>query len=84
MPKFAVVIRHLPGSRPVTCAVVDENDASHRDIDDVDHYLCSQAEDHIRRFKNDFPEFRRATWYVDLMTSSGNTPYETFEHPPEK
>lgn len=77
MPKYAVLIRHLPNNRPVTCAVIEESDDS--SIDSMDHYLCSQAEDRIRRFVRDFPEFRQATWYVDLLHSHSSTPYETFE-----
>lgn len=81
MPKSAVVIRQMPGARPVTTAVIHESTS--RDIDNMDHYLTSEAEESIRRFKNDFPEFRMAMWYIDLMTTHSNTPYETFEVGPD-
>lgn len=75
MPKFAVIIRHLPGSRPVTCGVIEESKDS--DIDDMASYLNSMADDHIRRFKESFVEFNAATWYVDLIDSDAATPYDT-------
>lgn len=81
MPKCAVVIRHLPNSRPVTCAVIAES--SDPDIDNMDHYLTSEAESRIQRFVQDFPEFRAATWYVDLMYEHSITPYETFVNIPK-
>ena len=66
MVKMAVVIRHLPGSRPVTSAVIREpKDASN--IDDIEHYLMSRADDSIKEFKERFVEFESAAWYVDIV-----------------
>ena len=81
MTKYAVVIRHAPNNRPVTTAIIKESDD--RNVDNMEHYLFSEAMDHIRRFKQDFVEFRKATWYIDLMEDFRNTPYETKEILPE-
>lgn len=66
--KKAVVIRHMDNSRPVTSAVIEES--TDFNIDDMDHYLFSEARDHIRRFINNFPEFKNAKWYIDILNSS--------------
>lgn len=81
MPKFAVIIRHLPNSRPVTCGIIDES--KDPQVDDMDHYLYAMANDKIRLFKQHFVEFKAATWYVDLMEDYSNTPYDTKIIPPE-
>lgn len=72
MPELvAVVIRKLPQHRPVTSAVITEPE-SKNDIDDMEHYLVCMAQDHIRRFINQFVEFKRAEWYVDIINLSTN------------
>ena len=82
MSKFAVVIRHLSNSRPVTTCVIDES--KDKNVDNMEHYLESEANDHIRKFKESFPEFRQATWYIDFMETYGYyTPYKTIEIIPE-
>lgn len=81
MPKYAVIIRHLPNARPVTSGIVEES--KDKDIDDMDHYLISEANEIIRRFKNAFVEFKKARWYIDLLETHDNTPYRMIEIEPE-
>lgn len=66
MKKCAVVIRHLPGSRPVTACIIEEpNDT---DIDDLEHYFHSKAQNAIRDCKKLIPEMEKADWYVDIVS----------------
>lgn len=60
-----VVIRHLPGSRPVTHCIINETHDG--DVTDQDHYLKSEAETSINNFKAMFPEFEAATFYMDII-----------------
>lgn len=66
MAQVAVVIRHLPGSRPVTSAVIVES--KDHDIDDMAQYFNGVAKEHINDFTNKFVEFSNAEWYVDIVT----------------
>ncbi len=61
----AVVIRHLPNSRPVTSAVIESSSST--DVDDQNHYLISQGKDHIKQFIKNLPEFTEAAWYIDII-----------------
>ena len=81
MAKYAVVIRHTPNNRPVTTGIIKESDDLI--VGNMEHYLFSEAMNQIRRFKQDFIEFQKATWYIDLMEDFRNTPYETKEILPE-
>ncbi len=78
MLKYAVIIRHLPISRPVCCGVVKCEDRSDPDYD-VDEYLISKCNEQIEEFKKEFVEFNHADWYIDLMLPAGCTPYKTIE-----
>ena len=66
MPKIAVVIRHLPEHRSVTSVVIEED--SDDSIDCMDSYLKSTAEEYITKFKETFPEFKKANFYIDIVT----------------
>ena len=54
---IATVIRHLPNYRPVTLCVIRGDTA--RELEDY-------AEKEIEEFKNQFIEFRRAEFYIDV------------------
>lgn len=63
-----VVIRQLPGSRPVTHCIISES--SDGDIDDQEHYLTCEAEENIETFKEKFPEFQEAKFYLDIIPAN--------------
>ena len=69
MAKQAVLIRHLLSHRPVTQAVIDESDD--RGVDYMEGYFTDRAESLIRNFVEQFPEFKEARWYLDIL-SHGN------------
>lgn len=59
-----VVIRHLQGQRPVTLCVI--NPPEHP-VNNLHDYFKSVADDEIRRFKDDFIEFKDAEFYLDVV-----------------
>lgn len=60
-----VVIRHLPSSHPVTHCIIAES--TDDDIDDQEHYLTCKAQESIDEFKEKFPEFKAAAFYMDII-----------------
>lgn len=67
MAKVAVVIRQLPGNRPVTSAVIKDDSSSCRhEVDNIEGYLTSRAKDHIEEFKNKLVEFTKAEFWIDI------------------
>lgn len=60
-----VVIRHLQGCRPVTHCVIVESSES--DIDDQENYMLHHAIESIDTFKKEFPEFKDADFYTDII-----------------
>ena len=82
MAKIAVIIRHLPNNRPITLGI--EKVPADYGIDNVINYLFGKAKERIDRFKREFPEFRTATWYVDIIDDDeGKILYETYIIKPE-
>lgn len=63
--RIAVVIRVLGDSRPVTSSVISES--KDKEVDDQVHYLISKGKEHIKEFTGKFVEFKRATWYIDVI-----------------
>lgn len=55
MPKCAVVLRKLTTDTHVS-AVIQES--KFNSVDDMDHYLQTEAEAHIKTFCRQFPEFK--------------------------
>jgi hypothetical protein len=64
--KYAVLIRQLPGSRPVAMEVIEEPDSCYQ-VDDLDHYFNSKAENIKKRFIEQFCEFSEAKFYLDII-----------------
>ncbi len=63
--KYAVIIRQLPGSRPVATGVIQ--DPKDPEIDNLNHYFKSKGEEIIENFKKQLPEFKEAAWYIDIV-----------------
>ena len=61
-----VIIRHLKGSRPVTHAVITENDPTYKGID-WESYSRETAAQEIVNFKEKFVEFKEAEFYMDYI-----------------
>lgn len=68
-----VVIRQLPGHRPVTSAVITpdasklmegRDEVSEHDVRRQLEYLVNE---HIEEFKNKFVEFKNAEWHTDYV-----------------
>lgn len=62
---IAVVIRVLGNSRPVTSSIIHQSED--KEVDDQIHYLISKGKEHIQEFTSKFVEFKRATWYIDVI-----------------
>lgn len=64
-----VVIRQLPGRKPVThCIVMESKDP---DVDDQQNYMEDIANRSIIKLKEQFPEFREAAFYKDTIPEGG-------------
>lgn len=65
MAKMCVVIRQLKDCRPVLSTIIkDPNDPN---IDALDSYFKEEANEHIRRFTERFPEFISGSFYIDII-----------------
>lgn len=56
-----VLIRQLHGSEPQVSAVFDPSDDP--EVEDQEHYMKACADDHIKDFIRQFPEFLHAKFY---------------------
>jgi hypothetical protein len=65
MKQCIVVLRHLPGNQKVVSAVIAEPEDK-SNIDHMEGYLESRADDHIRDFKKKFVEFNSAEWFKEI------------------
>ena len=64
--RIAIIIRQLEGFDPVAHGIIKEHD-SPRDLDDIDGYLKSKANEKIEEFTKKFVEFNKARFYVQIM-----------------
>lgn len=81
----AAVVRVLGNNRPVTSFIILQSED--KEVDDQVHYLVSKGKEHIQEFTNKFVEFKRATWYIDVIDELTGTMIdsETVEpNPPVK
>jgi hypothetical protein len=65
MSKVAVLIRHLPGHRPVTMAVIPEPKVA---VEDLDDYFKVIGDRLTREMKVRCLEFETASFYLDVLT----------------
>jgi hypothetical protein len=65
MTKVAVLIRHLPGHRPVTMAVIPEPALP---VEDLDGYFKFIGDKLTREMKALYLEFETASFYLDIIT----------------
>lgn len=72
---IASVIRVLGDSRPVTSFVIPQSED--KEVDDQIHYLVSKGKEHIEDFTGKFVEFKRATWYIDVIEEMTGTMVES-------
>lgn len=70
MPLCAVVIRHLPGSRPVTSLVIRR--PAEVSLEKAEEFFQCAAQAHIKQVKQQLEEARsqEAAFYVDIVSSS--------------
>lgn len=61
------IIRQLPGCRPILHAIVE--DSKDPDVDDQADYLSTCADEEIKRFRKQFPEFNTAIFHIQDMES---------------
>jgi hypothetical protein len=64
MAKCAVVLRKLTTETFVSAVIQESKDKA---IDNMDHYLRSEAESHIRNFCRQFPEFKTEMFSVQIV-----------------
>lgn len=64
MVRVGVVIRHLPGSRPVASKVITK---PKYEVDDWDHYFNSCLEEHKAQMVQELPELKNAEFYLDIL-----------------
>ena len=62
--KVCVVIRFLPNYKPVTHCVFREPEVR---LDNPEGYLEEKANKLILEFKDKFPEFKEATFYINIV-----------------
>jgi len=68
---MAVVIRQLEGHPPVISTVIPP--CNNKLIDDQKEYLVNKIEEYIKKFENDFIEFKEVNWYTNFIDLETNT-----------
>jgi hypothetical protein len=70
MSKVAILVRHLEPLRPVAMAIIKEPKNINMIGEELDLYFEMQLSPIINKIKEEFIEFNRANFYIDILEIS--------------